>query len=93
MALIQKVNRRLEKLGRPERLVYNPAGGGYYYFIEGDSSRWYSSSIHVSNLDRAYAENGGVDGVLSEMVALSRCGDGGAATEEGIEPSSLGLNW
>ena len=41
------VNRLLRALGHGEKLV---AGRGYLYFVDGDASGWYSSSVPVCYL-------------------------------------------
>ncbi len=41
------VNRLLKALGHSEKLV---AGRGYLYFVDGDASSWYSSSVPVCYL-------------------------------------------
>jgi hypothetical protein len=48
------VNRQIREMGRTERLV---TGRGYCYFIEGDASAWYTSSVYVPRVsDMTVAE-------------------------------------
>jgi hypothetical protein len=46
---LQEVNRALIERGRHERLS---TGGTYYYFRDGETSRWPESSVYVSRADQ-----------------------------------------
>jgi hypothetical protein len=48
MSRVAEVNRELKRRGRKERLV---RGRGYYYFVDGEASRWYSSSVYIYRAD------------------------------------------
>ena len=45
---IRTVNNALRNAGYAEQLV---RGRGYFYFVEGDAPKWYSSSVLVYRLD------------------------------------------
>jgi hypothetical protein len=45
---VAEVNAALKAMGREEKLT---RGRGYYYFREGNSARWFSTSVYVYRAD------------------------------------------
>ena len=63
MNRVAEVNRALKARGLPERLT---RGRGYYYFREGSTAGWYSSSVYV-----CHASNLSVERWLQEYDVLA----------------------
>lgn len=43
---VSEVNKALRMMGRQEKLT---RGRGYYYFRDGDTARWYATSVYVND--------------------------------------------
>lgn len=70
MTTLAEVNKKLEEMGRGERLVKSKRCAGqrrYFYFTGGSSHMWPQSAIHVSNIDYLTVED-----VLEEFELLKR---------------------
>lgn len=64
MLTLKKVNKALQELGAQEILV---KGEGYYYFIEGNSYSWETSSVMVMTLNELSLEEW-----IAEWKSLSK---------------------
>ena len=70
MATLAEVNKKLEELGREERLVKSKRCAGqrrYFYFTGGNAHMWPESSINVSNIDYMSVED-----VIEEFNMMKR---------------------
>lgn len=53
MISIRTVNNALKKLGHAEKLC---KGKGYFYFYDGDTDQWYTSSVYVHAINHLTLE-------------------------------------
>jgi hypothetical protein len=68
---LNAVNRALAALGHKEKLV---KGNGYFYFIEGDSAWWYSTSVYTFHLNDLTVEQWVAEHAEKRADALARFG-------------------